>query len=180
MSESKTVTVWTLFHGDQLRKRECPMDEIGSVDLSGLVGRKGRAASYADLESRLAKQTVTFNHLFLFEGLLPWGMGAGVRVCPLLIPGFSSNQGKVPIEFSVPLSAAKTVASNDFMPIGGASFRGAHEENMIQTAFLQLIAVPKKEYRLVVLTFKDRSLAPWWRLVRSSRTELVIETANTF
>jgi hypothetical protein len=66
------------------------------------------------------------------------------------------------------------------MPIGGASFRGAHEENMIQTAFLQLIAVPKKEYRLVVLTFKDRSLAPWWRLVRSSKTELVIETANTF
>lgn len=172
MTESNVVTVWTLFFGDQLRKQECPMRD-GLIDLSRLVRT---TVEQGGLAVRVAPQAVAFNHLFLFEGLLPWGMGTGVKVCP--IDGMEG--GKHVVDLSVPKCSAKPVAANDFSPIGEVSFRGERGEEMVQTVFLQMVTVPKKEYRLILLTFKDRSLAPWWRLVRSSKKELVVETANSY
>lgn len=173
MTESQKVTVWTLFFGDQLRKQVCPIRD-GLIDFSVLFGRT--TGELSGLSVRVSPKTAEFNHLFLFEGLLPWGTGTGVKVCP--IDGMKG--GKRVVGLFVPKCSAKPVVANDFSPIERMLFRGVCGENAIQTAFLQMVTVPKKEYRLIVLTFKDRSLAPWWRIVRSSINELIVETGNSF
>lgn len=180
--ETENTTVWTLFHGDQLRKQECLMDVAGDVDLSNLKIPESGICYTPSLTAEIPSIMARYNHLLLFDGLIPVG-GASDRVRSCRLSGAKDDMygSGVIITLVAPVDSAKDGTWWDIGLDTGSLFtlqRGTKYAS--QKSLRQMIAIPKKENRSLILTFKDRSLAPWWRVIKSSAKELVVETANSY
>lgn|GEM_PF-1180539 len=180
--EAGNITVWTLFHGDQLRKQSCP-SQGEELDLSGLEGPE--EVFRREMNGRLSMIVPTVvsehNHILLFEGLIPWG-GASKKVKGIALyrKGVRLDGGTVPITITTRMAESTDGKEWDFRPDGEVATRRHGKDHVEQWSLLQAIAIPKGNVRSLLLTFKDRSLEPWWRVVKSSAKDLVVETANSY
>lgn len=182
------IAVWTLFHGDQLRKQVCVRENgEGTVSLAGLTdGSRGlvsRNFSFDELTVDIPTAVLRHNHLLLFEGLIPHGgVSNGVRRCRIEGIGaddrYHYSSGLVSL--SIPLSNAKEGALCDAWLEDSLFSWREDGEYAKQKLMFQMITIPKKTTRSLLLTFKVRSLAPWWRVVKSSEKELIVESANSY
>ncbi len=182
--DTEKLTVWTLFHGDQLKKQECPRNADGDVVLFEIDGFE-RSVLYTPslpcLTADIPSVVALYNHLLLFDGLIPFGGASDkIRLCRLYGADDDILDDGLIVTLVTPVASAKTGISWD-IDLNHETFSQTWGEKYVhQKSLRQMIAIPKKETRSLLLTFKDRSLAPWWRVVKGSAKGLIVETANSY
>lgn len=160
------VPVYTLLHGDQLRKR------TGEIEL---VNDRSEVSVDSLMTIQIRHPAVLEHYnLLLFDGLLvPGGMNQRVLL-------LDSSIGSGCRFVTVNRSNVKDVREGDFESPTATPLRTWDAFHVSQTLYRRALAIPKGNVRGLILTFHDRSLEPWYRVVRSLPEQVIVETANSY
>lgn len=182
---NETVAVWTLLFGDQPRKQECIVvsgDENYIKLVAPHLSRPRAIIGGPDSDvpiminvphTKLLEQC----NILLFDGLIPPG-GMNGKVQRLALSFDGSHD---PIGAMINRSNAKKIRDGDFESSAFApSLKKETSDEVTQFMKLQALALPKGDTRILILTFHDRSLEPWYRMVRSLPNGLFFETVNSY
>lgn len=181
---NEAVTVWTLLFGDQPRRRECIVI-TGNGNLIQLIAPPvcrpraviGGPDSDVSIEmsiphSKLLEQC----NILLFDGLVPPG-GMNGKVQRLVL-SFDCSYDMIGARIN--RSNAKQIRDRDFESSAfSPPLRHESSDTVTQLMKFQALALPKGDTRILILTFHDRSLEPWYWMVRSLPTGLIFETVNS-
>lgn len=189
IARSDRYEVWTLFHGDQPWKRECPMAGHGEggirLSLSGLLRPRSTVGGVwgdggATILVRHPK-ILDYCHLLALDCLIPPG-GANAKIQRLdFMFGDGVARKILPIVVRAATSNVAKVVPGDFDSSAFSTLRNEISSSVLeQTLFFQILAIPKGDVRLCALTFRDRSLEPCYRMIRSIPSGIIIETASSY
>lgn len=176
-----TVSVWTLLFGDQVWKREGRISHADgriAVTLDPLARPRpivGGPDSDVPVAIRIPHAKL-LNHcnILLFDGLIPpGGMNGKVQ---RLETSVECNR----IGVRINSSNTKKVHEGDFESPAFTTMRWEALDETTQEMFVHVVAIPKGDVRMLVLTFHDRSLEPWYRMIRSLPDRLAVETVNSY
>lgn len=185
MKDASIPVVWTLYFGDQPRILAAvspPEERDGELILTLCQPKRLRPVVGGPKEGGLIQvvipHTTLFQHyhLFLFDGyVLPGGMSTKVQRLK------ASFEGPDQVTVSVDRSCARRIHSEEdfvssvFLP----PYRQDADGRVTQRMRFQILAIPKSA-RILILTFHDRSLEAWYRMIRASADTLSFETANSY
>lgn len=185
MKDASIPVVWTLFFGDQARTLTavlCPGEENGSHLLTLCQPRRPRSVIGGPREETLIQISIPHPailqhyHILLFDGCIPPG-GMNTKVQRLTV----SFEGSDHVIASVNRSCARIIypeedfVSSVFLP----PYRQNADGRVTQQMRFRVLAIPKSA-RILILTFHDRSLEAWYRMVRASTDALSFETVNSY
>ena len=185
MKDASIPVVWTLFFGDQARTLTavlCLGEENGSHLLTLCQPERQRQVIGGPRKGTLIQISIPHPailqhyHILLFDGYIPPG-GVNTKVLRLTV----SFEGSDRVIASVNRSCARRIPSGEdfacsvFLP----PYRQEVDSRVTQQMRFQILAIPKST-RILILTFHDRSLQAWYRMVRASANTLGFETANSY
>lgn len=181
----ETTPVWTLLFGDQPWKRESRIENDDGNFVKLVVPPLSRPRAIISGPDSDAPITISVPHpklleqcnILLFDGLVPPG-GMNGKVQRLTLSFDGSHD---PIGARINRSNAKKIRDGDFESSAfSPSLREEASDTVTQFMKLQALALPKGDTRILILTFHDRSLEPWYRMVRSLPNGLFFETVNSY
>lgn len=166
----KGLAVYTFLHGKTALERvDAILDEETSLYRTPAAG--GVTFSLPNV------RMIDFNHLLLFEGMTLEG-GMSKRVTHL---SYGSDSGKTCYTIQSPKNRVAQWVSGDYRVAIDAYPHRYKDGNLVKQELKRhLVAVPKGDERFIFLTFRDVSLEPVFKMVRSLPHEIVIETATSY
>ncbi len=185
MKEASTPVVWTLLFGDQPRTLSAvslPGEKDESCILTLCQPERQRPVIGGPRKGTLIQISIPHPailqhyHILLFDGCIPPG-GMNTKVQRLTV----SFEGSDHVIASVNRSCARIIhleedfVSSVFLP----PYRQNADGRVTQQMRFQILAIPKSA-RMLILTFHDRSLEAWYRMVRASTDALGFETVNSY
>lgn len=183
---SETTPVWTLLFGDQPWKRESKIENGEGNFVNLIVPPLSRPRAIMGGPDSDAPIMISVPHpkllgqcnIFLFDGLIPPG-GMNGKAQRLVL---SFNDSCDTIGARINRSNAKKISDDVDFESSAFSLPLRQETPHTVTQFmkLQALALPKGDTRILILTFHDRSLEPWYRMVRSLPNGLFFETVNSY
>jgi len=187
---TNTINIWTLFHGDQPRKHTCQIlsddKECDALLPTNLLPRTISSKPFkdSDIIINIHHQKLLEHYNFLaLTGLIPPG-GANKRVLDLRFQTERSRPfvNKTLIATRIPQSNAKQHIEGDFESTAFTLMRQEVENSSVleQQMYFQVLAIPKGDVRVCVLTFRNRSLEPCYHMIRSLPDEIIFETASSY
>lgn len=181
----KITSIWTLLFGDQPWKRESRIEDGDGDSVKLIVSPISRPQPIIGGPDGDAPITITVPHpkllgqcnILLFDGLIPpGGMNGKVQRLTLSFDGAYD-----PIGARIHRSNAKKIRAGDFESSAfSPSLRQETPDTVTQFMKFQALALPKGDTRILILTFHDRSLEPWYRVIRSLPNGLSFETVNSY
>ena len=182
------VPVWTLFHGDQLRRQESEIEYSGEKCWIKGIGSSQHFWIYIP-----NKKLLPHTHIFLFHGsFVPFGMSPRVKELPWCWCS-DLEQRDFPIVHNDEMLYSATTSKQSASPL---NFKGvdtqlfgfsglrrlSHENGRLthQSMYTLALAIPRGDERMVILMFRERSLQPIYRMVRSLPKEVIVETASGY
>lgn len=182
MENKKTVTVWTLLHGEQLWKREFEVIEERPQFVKFMVNLREEDPLVGVF---VHPEVLKHNNIFVFQGLIPMG-GISARVKTLEYylqdptEGISALTELAEIELEAQKENVSERAIGDFGESLLTKFRSRTDKIVIQRAYIQVLAFPKRNYRGLILTFDKKSLCLIYWVVKSLSNELLVETVVSY
>lgn len=177
------IPVWTLLHGTTPVVKEFGVVSTTEEGMICAVRGDERFCVF-----RVLREEVFHHyHILVFVGLIPQG-GVSAKVIRLeqrVSPGRYLQSFRVtmltPKELSA-LEVSKKAPFDFHLPVFSSSEwrRNVQDGLLVQIAYRSVLAFPKRDERGTVITFRDRSLEPQYRLIRSTPKELVVESASSY
>ena len=187
--------VYTLFFQHHFQKMRCSL-EIRDNDGPCLYFPQGTSEKYLDEKLRGSRlviaihspQLLTHYNIFAFVGFIPPG-GANEKILRLRHQTMLEKPfvDETLCILETPSSNAKgALKRRDF----GGNFDAScltemrYETNegkaMVQQMYFQVLALPKGDARMCIMTFRDKSLEPRYHLVRSLPNGITVELASSY
>ncbi len=181
MKEDKSVPVWTLLQGTTPVSKEFGIIRCVEGRSECAVRGDDRFCVFDIPHGKLFE----YYHVLVFVGLIPQ-CGVSKRVLRLTQRDFSGS----PFEkFTAGVSAPKGTGSREVGKKAPSDFsceafsdlqRFISGGILAQMVHRSVLAFPKGDERGTIITFRDRSLEPQFRFVRSIPKELVVESASSY
>lgn len=179
---SKEIPVWTLLQGQVLLKTFGVISKSGN-DTVCIVRNDPRFCTFRVPHEKMLEHC----NILIFVGLIPQG-GVSNKVIrldqevashdvysPFVKGGISTRKGSAALSVSngAPFDTTVTAFSS-------SEERFIHGKQLVQVVYRSALAFPKGDERGVVITFRDRSLEPQYRFVRSLPNELIVHSASSY
>ncbi len=180
---SKEIPVWTLLQGQALLKTFGVISKSGN-DTVCIVRNDPRFCIFRVPHEKMLEHC----NILVFVGLIPQG-GVSNKVIrldqevashvyvysPSVKGGISARKGSAALLVSngAPFDTAVTAFSS-------SEERFIQGKQLVQAVYRSVLAFPKGDERGIVITFRDRSLEPQYRFVRSLPNELTVCSASSY
>lgn len=182
MKEGDRVPVWTLLHGTTPVVKEFGIVSDTEGEIICAVRGDERFCVF-----RVPREEIfEYYHILVFVGLIPQG-GLSNKVVRLEQRDMSGGYSPVfPGGVSTPrgtlsLDVSKRAPFDFRIPVFSSSeWRFVQKELLVQVAYRSVLAFPKGDERGTIITFRDPSLEPQFRFVRSVPGEMIVESASSY
>ena len=188
MNLPPNATLWTLFHKDQLWKRNCSITHESEGEIlilppefipESIIDDHLRATG---LCIRIPNEHIIERYnLLAITGLIP-PSGPRTKIIRLDIRQDDTLIHKMPLFITAPSRCVSKIACGDFEMMAFTALRSSSGQLPItkQQVYLHILALPKGDIRTLIMTFRDRSLEPRYRMIRSVGHEIIIQTADSY
>jgi hypothetical protein len=166
------IPIWTLLHGEELRRMYA---SVSGRDGQHIILSMDTRSAHVRL--MVPEKALPWNHIFMFQGItLPHGLPERVKRVECS-QGGRGYADPCPQIIATPHANGVKESLSDFP--GAFPLRKYSRHYVEQTVYLRAYLLPKSISGLIV-TFRERSLEPCYKMVETSREGLIVRTVNSY